>query len=139
MFLRNIDFCQFNTSSFSHNKVVLKAGAVALNLNVSSSIYHCEFNANVASGRGTITFDTSIRSNVDSVLFLQNTARGTAGAVSIELGDQFEKYQLCKEHNSTRWMHCKLQWRKHKYQVVKVSPGGSHLGANWERAGSELE
>ena len=22
-----------------------------------------------------------------------------------------------------------------KYQVVKVSPGGSHLGANWERAG----
>ena len=26
-----------------------------------------------------------------------------------------------------------------KYQVVKVSPGGSHLGANWKRAGSELE
>ena len=23
-----------------------------------------------------------------------------------------------------------------KYQVVKVSPGGSHLGANWERAGA---
>ena len=21
-----------------------------------------------------------------------------------------------------------------KYQVVKVSPGGSHLGANWEQA-----
>ena len=26
-----------------------------------------------------------------------------------------------------------------EYQVVKVSPGGSHLGENWERAGSELE
>ena len=26
-----------------------------------------------------------------------------------------------------------------KYQVVKVSPVGSHLGANWEQAGSELE
>ena len=34
-------------------------------------------------------------------------------------------------------IHSRHRTKQHKvkYQVVKVSPGGSHLGANWERAG----
>ena len=88
IFLRNIGSSQINETVFSYNNAILKAGAVALNLNVSSNIYQCEFKANTAGNGGAITFDNFIKANVDSVIFFQNRARGFAGAISIELGQE---------------------------------------------------
>ena len=57
-----------------------------------------------------------------------------------EYSEHFTLIISCCWQVSEVWsFFCKDRYLVNEYQVVKVSPGGSHLGANWERAGSKLE
>ena len=86
IFFRHISSFQINETMFAENKATLKGGAMALNLNISSDIYNCLFNANIGGQGGAITMDNYVHAELDSVTFLENIARGNAGALGVEMG-----------------------------------------------------
>ena len=87
IFCRHIASFIINETRFMENQAILKAGAVALSLNVSSNIYNSKFNANVAGLGGAISIDHSVQAKFDSVGFFHNMARSNAGALGVEMGE----------------------------------------------------
>ena len=86
LFLRHIASFKINETVFEQNKAILKAGAMALSLNISSDIYNSKFNANVGGQGGAITMDNFVEAKFENVLFYQNFARSNAGALGVEMG-----------------------------------------------------
>ena len=86
IFFEHIASLQINETRFVENRATLNGGAMALNLYISSEICNCLFSANIGGKGGAIIMDNYVHAILDSVIFLKNIARGSAGALGAEMG-----------------------------------------------------